>query len=99
MNIFKRILTALMFASLLPVMAASASAAAPQECVSNKECAASEYCNATPQCPGDKIKGECAKRPDFCTEDYRPVTGCNGKEYSNRCHAAADGQSSGPVNK
>lgn len=99
MNIFKRILTALVFASLLPVLAAPASAAETKKCVSNKECGAGEYCNATPQCPGGKIKGVCAKRPDFCTEDYRPVTGCNGKKYSNRCHAAADGQSSGPATK
>lgn len=35
--------------------------------------------------------GKCRPRPDFCTEQYIPVCGCNGETYSNACHAAADG--------
>lgn len=77
-----------------------ASAAEPKNCSTAKDCATGEFCDTTPKCPGGKTKGVCAKKPQFCTEDYSPVTGCNGKEYSNRCHAAVDGQpNTGPVKK
>jgi hypothetical protein len=57
------------------------------------------------QCPGDltcvfapearcgagDMSGTCQNRPRFCTLQFDPVCGCDGKTYSNACSAAAAG--------
>ena len=80
------------------VMTSCAQAQEDHSCASHSDCGNDEFCNTTPQCPGPNVAGVCTVKPQLCTMDYRPVTGCNGKEYSNACAAASDGQSNtGPA--
>lgn len=51
-----------------------------------------DYC-ASPvgQCGTADVAGVCTARPEFCTEQYDPVCGCDGETYGNACQAATAG--------
>ncbi|MDD2467418.1 MAG: hypothetical protein PHI97_25820 [Desulfobulbus sp.] len=92
-NLKRHMITLIRAVILLMLIFEVALATEGDKCTSNSECADWEYCNTTKICPGNNVTGVCKARPQTCTMDDDPVTGCDGVEYSNACMAAANGQS------
>ena len=88
----RSLITFISSAILLMVPFAAAHATEGQKCTSNGQCAGSEYCNTMKICPGNNVTGTCKARPETCSKEEDPVTGCDGVEYLNACEAAANGQ-------
>lgn len=63
-------------------------------------CSEGNFCDysATGSCGEGDQQGSCMPTPQFCTLDYRPVCGCDGKTYSNACMANAAGVSVASAN-
>ena len=58
-------------------------------------CSANEYCSFPDgaRCGAGDQTGICLPRPDLCADIYRPVCGCDGSTYGNRCSAESRGVS------
>jgi hypothetical protein len=61
-------------------------------CASNDDCAAAELCVfADHSCGVSGRSGACAPRPSECTEEDRPICGCDGDLHASQCSAASAG--------
>ena len=89
--------SAVVFAAVAPAAFAAPASSVLDEGVAcdvtgGKACKAGLYCKrpfgACVADPGGR--GACTPTPDICTDEVKPVCGCNGKTYPNACMAEID---------
>ena len=62
-------------------------------CTSSADCAGGQYCDfPDDSCGVSGMEGTCVDAPAGCTDDDRPVCGCDDTLHGNVCDAAAAGQ-------
>ena len=67
---------------------------APKTCVDDAACGAHAFCEfPRGSCGANGATGTCSEKPDMCTQQFDPVIGCDGKQYSNECAAHSHGVS------
>ncbi len=71
-------------------------AGSPMKCggTQNRKCEeAGEFCELEPGSCDRHGVGTCQPAPLFCSDEYRPVCGCDGKSYQNDCRRRMEGVS------
>jgi hypothetical protein len=58
-----------------------------------QRCPPDMYCafKLEQKCGNGDATSVCKPRPEVCTEEYKPVCGCDAKDYGNVCDAARAG--------
>ncbi|MCI5126382.1 MAG: Kazal domain-containing protein [Candidatus Electrothrix sp. AR5] len=55
-------------------------------------CPSGQFCDfGRGRCNMPDAQGTCKQRPEMCPRIYKPVCGCDGRTYANRCEAKRAG--------